>query len=549
MKILVVSLLRLGDIVTATPVLQGLRRRHPDARIDLVCNAECQSLIPLVPHIDAGIVFDRRTLQECLVDPERSIFEAYDRLRGWIAALNETRYDLVLNLTHNRLSGWLCGLVRAGEYRGLHRSESGDVRFGSPWFSHLNGWGLEPDGNQCHFSELQYRGAGLDQEMPGFTLQETDGGRKEAERLRGAWTGYLLVQPLTSEDKKNWGLERFATCLRTFRSAQPSAPVMILGAPGEKAVLQGLCERVGGADVRLAICSLEGAYSLVRGAALLLTGDTSIKHFASAAGTPTIELSLGSSHFRQSGAFADRSLILQARASCAPCRHSDVCSQATHVCAEAIAPDLVGLLAAHVFSGDVDALRSVAERLSSRASLYQVVRHALGEWEAVPLLHPWPSSDIVELIDRVAWRLWLAQQSGHGARDVASGARMVAEFAGRDASPDDRQRWGRVLTDLEHHIDRLRTQLHEITAWRHLASPASPSAEECKIRLAQLAQMLVGHTPVRSFGRAFLLSLEDVRGSEVEQARGLDVLCGQALARGAIVLALARAVRHGLEDR
>ena len=60
MKLLVVSLLRLGDIIQQKPLLEGLRRQFPQARIHLLINRQFSQVSQLLGNtVDQYIYFDR----------------------------------------------------------------------------------------------------------------------------------------------------------------------------------------------------------------------------------------------------------------------------------------------------------------------------------------------------------------------------------------------------------------------------------------------------------------------------------------------------------
>ncbi len=65
MKILVLSLLRLGDIIQQEPLLKGLREKHPSAEIHLLLNRQFASVERVLDSVvDKYIYFDRESLQK-----------------------------------------------------------------------------------------------------------------------------------------------------------------------------------------------------------------------------------------------------------------------------------------------------------------------------------------------------------------------------------------------------------------------------------------------------------------------------------------------------
>ncbi|MBK8203900.1 MAG: hypothetical protein IPK68_16820 [Bdellovibrionales bacterium] len=131
MKILVVSLLRIGDVLMALPMLQGLRQAHPGAEIHLLVNTTASSLAPLVDFV-RWHYFDRSNLQLGLGDYDHSLFDSFHKLSATVDNLNQHSFDLLINVTQNRLSGWLCSAIHARDKIGLIIDRNGRGDTGPP---------------------------------------------------------------------------------------------------------------------------------------------------------------------------------------------------------------------------------------------------------------------------------------------------------------------------------------------------------------------------------------------------------------------------------
>ena len=59
-RILVMSLTRMGDLVQATPLISGLRKKYPQAKITLMVSSDFAMFVPNIPNIDDSIVLDIR---------------------------------------------------------------------------------------------------------------------------------------------------------------------------------------------------------------------------------------------------------------------------------------------------------------------------------------------------------------------------------------------------------------------------------------------------------------------------------------------------------
>jgi ADP-heptose:LPS heptosyltransferase len=420
MKILVLSLLRIGDIVISAPVLRGLRERHPDAEIHLLLNSQFHQVGSLLPYIDRVIPFERDRLQKGLGDGKVAIFDSYDRLTEIVDQLNFESYDWTINLTHNRLSGWLMNLINAKERSGLCFDHQGRATFGSSWFRYLNDQ-VDSDGDEVfHYSDVFRFALGLADETSSHSQKsgmiETVKGRTEAEEFldrmyqgASARKELIAVQVLTSDSKKDWGFDRFQQALGHFARQHPNAGFAVLGAPFEREILAPFVQRLlaTGVNAHLAILSFEGAFSLLRKARLLLTGDTSVKHLACAARTPIVEISLGSSDLYRTGAYMHDAVIIQSRETCAPCIHSRPCHRETHACGQRVSPELVSLIACEIFSGRSFQLKTIAEEFKKEAEIYRVDTRSAGFWAAHSVLEPFSEVNVGRWIDRVCRKIWL----------------------------------------------------------------------------------------------------------------------------------------------
>ncbi|MGE3972899.1 MAG: glycosyltransferase family 9 protein [Bdellovibrionales bacterium] len=458
MKILVLSLLRLGDAVLATPAIHGLKKRYPNAELHLALNKQFQGLAPLLPYVDRFHFFDRNKIQESLALADRPLFESYDRLSDFLLPLQAENFDLVVNLTQNKLSGWLTSMISSKDKMGLHFRQDGVAQFGSPWFRHLNQWGLEITGPQFHFADIFYNGAVGPQENYQFEVSETTKGQDEAKALCTS-KKYITVQLLTNDKKKNWHVDRFHQAIETFRKMNLDFEVLVLCSPAERKDVQLFVERFQDKMVRTAECSLEGLFSLLKRSSLLLTGDTATKHLACAALTPIVELSIGSSHYFQTGSYLNDSLIIQSTEPCAPCHHSKDCPQKSHLCSERVPGDLVGLLCSKLLVKDWSGIKVISDEFTGYADVLRVAKVSSGHWTAVPLAAS-PSAEYVDKIfDQMSWMLLLNNEHNKSLTQIGSLGRRLGEFFERYFSSYDKDDIALRLFEFENNLESLEAKI------------------------------------------------------------------------------------------
>ncbi len=374
MKILCINLLRLGDVVMSTAVVDGLQKRYPKAQIDFLLNKQFSSLTPLLPHIRRFLFFDRDRFQSLMANVATPLTQPFFELQEFVGQINSEKYDLVINLTQNLFSARLMDLLECSNKLGFNY-QNGKAEFGSNWFRRLN---ANDSDKEFHYIDFLLGGSEVSDQRPEISLVETTHGQHEAKKITDG-RPVIAVQPLTSDRKKNWGIGNYRKLISLLSLKLPRYHFVILGSPSEEQFLEDL----SAANVTIAICDLETAFSILCRADLVVTGDTSIKHMAAASGTKIFEICLGSSEYRFTGAYNEGALIVKSRVKCAPCAHGKDCHQPTQLCAEMMEPDFMAILAAAYLSDDMETLQKCAR--NSSLEILRVKFSPSGLWRAMPV--------------------------------------------------------------------------------------------------------------------------------------------------------------------
>ncbi len=333
MKILLLSLLRLGDVLLHRQVVQNLKRQYPQAEIHVLIYSQFLTVRNLLPEVDHWHGLDRNEIQTILVERKQSPIQAFEKLQTAIDGLNEQKFDMVFNLTHNRFSVRLMDLIQSPEKRGVALSLGRKVVDQNPWQTYLNENFSERLGSRFHYLEVLQRALGIHV-----------GPVPSAESRRSP---LILLQLLTSDVKKNWGLKRFAELKKKLAQEFPEARVLGLCSPQEKDQVATVF-----AWNEFLTPSLEEASLLLKEAALLVTGDTSIQHLAAQQSCPVVSLFLGSADPVKTAPWQLGAWVIQGQAACAPCLHSQPCHQATHVCAQNLKVESVLSLVSGILRGE-----------------------------------------------------------------------------------------------------------------------------------------------------------------------------------------------------
>jgi ADP-heptose:LPS heptosyltransferase len=323
MKILVLSLLRIGDLIMHQHFLQEIQREYPEAQISLLVNDGSQDFAQTLPF--QVFIFPRHQMQAALVEKNRNPSKAFLLLRELAQTLNSVKFDYCMDLTHTCLS---------------HKLE---LALEIPCFEKNEIWSK-------YFND-QY----LDQDKPLFpylhvlskTFDRTLAPRlnpKLNPKTRGLSSDRqkrVFFQTQTSDAKKNWPVEKWRNLAKYLKQEQDFSAgweVLVLAAPFELDELQ----QTYGKDVPVVSASWQDLPDLMTSSDLLVSGDTSLLHWAAYQQIPAVGIFLGSANFFKTLPWNPETRVVASKVPCAPCAHSVPCAQPSHLCSQSISVEVVG---------------------------------------------------------------------------------------------------------------------------------------------------------------------------------------------------------------
>lgn len=377
MKILAINLLRLGDVIMNTAAISRLKKRYPKSEVHFLINSQNKMLEPMLVDVDKVWGFDRNEIQASLGSYSSPYLEAYYRINKLVEKINGEKFDLIINLTQNFLSSYLVSILRAKEKWGMVSDLEGNIELTNDWFRKLN---VETQKMGLHYVDLLGRAVDEGVYSTPLILKTTERGEYAANQLLGNNSGHIVLQPLTSDAKKNWGLNNFAELTIELADKIRNQKFIWLGSSAEAEQLEPVYQEMlkMGIPVQLAICDLECALSILKRSRLLITGDTAIKHMAAAVGTKILEVAIGSSDFVFTGAYLADCMIVTSRQPCAPCHHRLPCSREKHHCALDIKANVLSEIAKHwILQNDIYKSAQV------KFEVYKTLFTPSQEWRAV----------------------------------------------------------------------------------------------------------------------------------------------------------------------
>ncbi len=469
---LIVNLTRMGDLIQTTPVLRGIKEIYPEAVTTLMVNSDFEGIIPFLPGVDRVFPVNIRDIVFQVDGGE--IVEAYRSLKALLDTVNETVYDRVINFTHSLDSAVMTSMIRARETRGVSIDEKGYSIKPDPWIRYFFNVIPSRTVNPFHLCDMHLKVAGVDASGKGLSLQVE---RDELDRMRerlfraGVREGDRLVglQLGASAEDKRWPVESFGLLGRMLKERN-GVKVVITGASSERKFGKEFQQCFGKDCINMiGSTSLAELVSLIHLLDLYISNDTGPLHIATAVGTTTINISLASVYFRETGPYSEGDYVIKADISCSPCGFQSDCRK--NLCKELIKPELLWRIADAVLRGeefaaepeeewrDVQVYRSffdrdgmvhyrplVRKKLSREAlftHLYRMTWRAvldgleMPEWERtgpglLERLDCWYESDNQTLLgeseeDRLALR---------EIRDLATAALRIVDVIGREGGKE-----------------------------------------------------------------------------------------------------------------
>ncbi len=335
-RILLIKPSSLGDLVHALPVLHGLRRRYPQARIDWLAAHAFAPLIERHPDVTAVIRFDRGRYGKMLRNPA-----AVAAFTEFVRSLRRRDYDLVIDLQ---------GLFRSGF---LALTTGAEVRIGFAaarelawvFYSHR----IPPAPPDTHAVDRNYAVADLlgFADLPiTFDLALTDDERLRAARIlqeagHDPHTGFAALLPGARWDTKRWPERGFVQLVDSLRSRDGLTSVLLAGSD-EADICARIAGRCAGGPVNLAgRTNLRELVAILDSATVVVCHDSAPMHLAAALGRPTVCI-LGPTNPARTGPHSPRATVLQADRPCVPCylRRLEQC-RFQHQCMTSITPDRV----------------------------------------------------------------------------------------------------------------------------------------------------------------------------------------------------------------
>jgi len=399
----------MGDLIQTTPLIQGLREKHPDARITLMVSSDFASAISLIPDIDDSIIFNLRQFKNSEDWEDKSWVKIYRYMESELNKIRNESYDLLVNLSHSRLSALMVHYLKVKNIIGFHCNGAGDRMTGHPWMQYFGTEPFNRNFNEFNLVEIFSRSAGVDLAGKQIKVREHELDLK-ADEIRKVNienpNDELVIgfQIGSSVENRRWSTSSFAR-LADLLIENLNARILLFGVELES---KPAGEMMGLAKEKTRITDLTGKTdlkqltALLNGCDYLVTNDTGTMHLAAALKTKIIGLFFAHAHPFETAPFSAGHLIFQARISCAPCSYGVHCNNI--VCVEKVLPE-------HIFSFVENHIEYKSWNLpqdlknTDELNIYETISSAQDIVSLKPMIqHDLELVDVFRLAYAVLWR-------------------------------------------------------------------------------------------------------------------------------------------------
>ncbi len=327
-RTLVISPNWIGDAVMAQPLLQLLKRQHPERAIDVLAPPSVAPVWRAMKEVDS--VLETPFRHGPLQLGERWKYGRLLRKTGYAEAYvlpNTLKYALLPMFAGVPLRVGYKGEMRFGLINRMHRDDV-PPRPMVPFYAALAGAPGAPLRADVPRPAMHVGAAQIDAACARAGIDRT---RALVVFAPGAEFGAA----------KRWPARHFAALAQAVMAARPGAQVALLGSPKDKPACDEIIALTGAAGMfNLAgVTRLDEAIALVAAADAVVANDSGLLHIASAFNRPVVGL-YGPTDPDHAPPFSDLARALSLRLPCSPCKQRE-CPLGHHDCMEKMDSSLV----------------------------------------------------------------------------------------------------------------------------------------------------------------------------------------------------------------
>lgn len=318
-KILVVRYRFIGDMILTVPFLRNLRRKYPDAQIDMLVAPNSYEVISECPYVNNFIIFDttRKHKYETSGEKKKSFW-------SYVSELRAKKYDKAYVLKRSFSSALLCFLAGIKERIGYDTEGRGFL------LTQKVKYDTKKHESQCFLDVLREENFEIDdgrlenwvKKENTFKIEEIFNQNKiEKDRIK------VVIHATATNPKKLWSEENFAHLIKYLDGI--NVQIINIGAKNDREVYERIYTKTGELNNKpLNLCgelSLQESLALLKEVNMIVGNDSGNLHMAASVGTKVVGI-YGAMPVSKWGALGDGNKLLTGKVPCAPCNKRGKCT-------------------------------------------------------------------------------------------------------------------------------------------------------------------------------------------------------------------------------
>jgi ADP-heptose:LPS heptosyltransferase len=518
-EVLVLQLCRLGDILQTTPMLRGIRRDRPGARVTLVVHDGFRHAPVPSALYDRLVGYPQTAIERAMAEDPLAWAREAERIGAWIDDLGGP-FDEVLNLTHSDQSGLLTSLIPSKSLQGSFIAPDRRRIVRGPWMAYF--WASQQSRAQGCFNlvDIYTRAAGVAHDRSPLDIEVGP----DAKRVAGEWLSahglsgrpIIAVQLGASEERKRWPPELFAEAVDRL---SPDLGEIVLVGTADEQPLSARATRRAGRRLFSAVgqTSIQELAALLGQCRLLLSNDTGTMHVASAVGTRVVDLSTGPVYVHETAPYGSGHVVVEPCVSCFPCAARADCRH--FACRDLITPVDVAALVSHV----------LGRGPMPRPADARIMRGRFAESGRIVYDVAWtPRPNLDEVVREASASMW-EESLVAGSAPAPTGGRRHKDQARFPKAANELTQTLRQLAHCAEGVARSAARLGRVAGTRTQTSVADIARELDALEL--MGQLDALCKPIVAYLRTRLDCIETTEIAAVAREYSIECAASAALAR------------------
>jgi heptosyltransferase-2 len=326
-RFLVIAPNWIGDAVMAQPLLQLLKRDHPQVKIDVLAPAWVAPVLRAMPEVDQ--ILETPFKHKALQLGERWRYARMLRKNHYAAAY------VLPNTLKFALLPWMAGIKKRIGYKG-------ESRYGLINIMHFDDKQHPRPMVPFYAALARAPSPAILPDLPKPQLQVSETQQRAVLEALGLQPGHPVICFAPGAEfgnAKRWPTSHFSKLAQQITNSLPEAQIVLLGSSKDSDVCDEIKKQCSHVHHLAGKTSLDQAVALIASASAVVSNDSGLLHIASALNRPVIAI-YGPTDPDHAPPFSSIAYSLSLHLTCAPCRQRE-CPLQHHDCMQKLSAEQV----------------------------------------------------------------------------------------------------------------------------------------------------------------------------------------------------------------